>query len=552
MKRTIIKGTLFLMLTGVGASSCGDFLTITPLNGVVVENYWEKKSEVESVITACYYEMENADFIRRVIMWGEMRGDNVTDNSELQKDNNLYYFYTNNITPSNPWVSWAAFYNVINLCNTILHYAPQAQEKDGNYSESELQTHEAEARAIRALCYFYLIRSFEKIPLVAQATIGDDVDFKTDASTEDEVLDFIIEDLEWAEIYIWDRKYFEDRAEQKGRLNKQSVRALLADVHLWRGDYAQCAEYCQQIINEKIDDYNTLQQEMSAGDYSTYAYEGDLALYNGYPLQDASVNYGSYTTDYPYYMIFYLGNSFESIFELQYSLENRSSGNEGVTYFYGEHSQNNGRLNAATYLTNQTTGSLFANTADSRLTTNTSYNGVTADAAYVVYKFRGIPQTSSGSVTHSLRTTAENWVVYRLTDVMLMRAEALAYIGGEENCQEAFNLVQAVNSRGCRGASNLQYNADEIKTLVLEERQRELMFEGKRWYDLVRMVRHSENPSQTMSVLRNTYLLRRYSSNGSDAVARIGSLDNLFLPIYQEEIDVNPLLEDDQNPAYIY
>ena len=415
----------------------------------------------------------------------------------------------------------------------------------------ELQTHQAEARAIRALCYFYLVRSFERLPLVTQATIGDDVDFKVDASGEDAVLDLIIGDLEWAERYIWDRSYFEEREEQKGRMNKQAVRALLADVHLWRGDYEQCAEYCRQIIDEKIADYDKLQQEMASGDFSGYTFEGDLRLYNGYPLLNSSYNPTMYY-DYPYEMIFYTGNSFESIFEMQYNLEYRSNGNEGVTFFYGAHDNNNGRLDVATYMTTRTNGSLFDNMADKRLMTNTSYDGMNTSSAYVVYKFRGIPMISNGTVTHGLRSTAENWIVYRLTDVMLMRAEALAYMGGEENCREAFDLVTAVNSRACGGTSELQYDESQIKTLVLDERQRELMFEGKRWYDLVRMVRHSDNPTQTMSVLRNTYLLRRYKSNGNDAVARLGSLDNLFLPIYQNEIDVNPMLADDQNQAYVY
>ena len=115
--------------------------------------------------------------------------------------------------------------------------------------------------------------------------------------------------------------------------------------------------------------------------------------------------------------------------------------------------------------------------------------------------------------------------------------------GGEHSC----------GKRGVVTAAVIRVkHKDNIKQLVLDERQRELMFEGKRWYDLVRMVRHSESPTQTMSVLRNTYLMRKYQKNGQDAVTRLGSVNNLYLPFHQNEIDVNPLLAADQNPAYVY
>ena len=556
MKKTIITGALALAAFGggLGLSSCGDFLEITPLNGVVVENYWEKKSEVESVITACYYEMQNADFSRRVIAWGEMRGDNTGETSDLMNEKNLelYNFFTNNITPDNSWTSWSAFYNVINLCNTVLYYAPQTQARDGNYTMDELHTHEAEVKAIRALCYFYLIRSFEKVPLVTTATIGDDESFQVAASSEDVVLDFIVSELEWAQQYIWNRNYFSaDREKQKGRFNKQSVRALLADVCLWRGDYARCAELCQGIIDEKLADYATLQADMAAGNLTQYMYEGDVTLYNGYPLLNASSSDAG-SMDYPYFMIFYTGNSFESIFELQYDYEDRSAGNEGVTFFYGNHDGNlkMGLLSAATYLTNQGANDLFSNGNDTRLVAATGYDGSTTLDSYPICKIRTYPiESSGGGVGIVVRSTAENWIIYRLTDIMLMQAEALAYMGGDENCQKAFDLVQAVNLRACQGVSRLQYDEDEIKNLVLDERQRELLYEGKRWYDLVRMVRHADNPTQMMSTLRSR-LQRKYTSGGADAVARIGSLHNLFLPFCQTEIDVNPLLEADQNPAY--
>lgn len=228
MKKILKTGTLAMAVSlAAFTTSCGDFLDITPLNAVVVENYWEKKSEVESVITSCYFHMQDKGFSQRVIAWGELRGDNLTETSTMAaKEKELYDFYTNNIVPDNSWTSWADFYNVINLCNTILHYAPGAQAKDGNYSVDELRTHEAEAKSIRALCYFYLIRTFKKVPLVLQATIGDDVDFKVRASSEQDVLEQIIADLEWSEDYIWNKKFFDDERERKGRFNKLSVKAL--------------------------------------------------------------------------------------------------------------------------------------------------------------------------------------------------------------------------------------------------------------------------------------------------------------------------------------
>lgn len=541
MKKIIKVTSLAFVMAMGGLSSCGDFLDIEPTNAIVVENFWEKKSEVESVMAACYYHMQDAGFAQRVIAWGELRGDNLTETSTLSsKNQELYDYYINNITADNSWTSWADFYKVINLCNTILHYAPQAQEKDGNYSVEELHTHEAEALSIRALCYFYLIRTFKKVPLVMQATIGDDEPFPVAASDADEVLKQITADLEWAENYIWDRNFFDEAEERKGRFNKQSVKALLADVYLWKGEYERCAGLCQEIMDEKMADYRTMQEEINNGNYLTATLEGMLTLYNGYPLLD-----NSYMDHYANTMIFYTKNSFESIFELQY-ISNYRGNNEGIKFFYGDHSDDaSGLVNSASYLIQQTPEALFADANDQRLLEGTGYDGVTS-ISYPIHKYRWVIQNGS----EYMRGNPENWIVYRLTDVMLMKAEALAYMGGEENCQEAFDIVMAVNARACNGRSSLVYDAEKIKTTVLDERQRELLFEGKRWYDLMRMVLHSDNPTNTMSTLRS-YVQRRYQSGGKDAVARMGSVDNLYLPFNQGEMDVNPLLEPDQNQAYV-
>jgi len=536
MKKIIVS-----VIAATTLCACNDMLELKPLNAVVVENYWEKESEVEAVVLSCYYEMQNADFTKRLIAWGELRSDNITETSALQQNTDLFNLYNNNITTSNSWNSWAAFYNVINLCNTVLYYAPQAQSNDGNFSEETLHSYEAEVRSIRALCYFYLIRTFQKVPLVLDATIGDDESFQVKASSEEEVIAQIITDLTYAEEYIWDKEYFDNVTERKGRFNKQSVKALLADVYLWNGDYELCNDVCDDIIAEKINEYNDQQKEVLSGVYTSQTVNGDLALYEGYPLID-----GSQDVHYAYNRIFVTGNSFESILEIQYDYANRAAGNEGITYFYGNMSNwGSGILNAASWLVDQ--GNLFTDANDIRMFENTGYNGTSTSESYYIRKYRTTYENSSDG---NLRSTAPNWIVYRLTDIMLMKAEALAYIGGTENAEEAFEIVKAVNERSCLGSSRLEYNTANIKEIVLDERQRELISECKRWYDLMRMVRHSDNPTQAMSTLRNSYLMRKYEKNGKDAVARLASVNNLYLPFAQSEIEVNPLLEEDQNPAY--
>ena len=535
-------GLAAVLVGSLTLTSCSDFLTIKPLNDVVVENYWEKKSEVAAVVASCYYDMQKAAFTQRLIAWGELRGDNVTETSNLQNNTTTYDFFTNNITTNNYWNDWSAFYNVINLCNTVLYYAPQTQQVDGTFTAEELHSYEAEVKAIRSLCYFYLVRTFKKVPLVTTASIGDDVDFKVPASSEEDVLGFIETELKEASQYIWNRTYFDDNADRKGRFNKQSVKALLADVYLWEGKYQECADLCGEILSEKKAEYEKQQQEMENGTYSSYVSNGALSLYEGYPLID-----GSQSSHYAYNWLYYTGNSFESILELQFTQEANLE-NSGISFFYGDRSNvGSGLLNAASFLCVNDASSLFSDENDERLFENTGYESGKTSSAYYVRKYRYYYGDANQG---TLRATFANWIVYKLTDIMLMRAEALAYLGGDANSEEAFALVKAVNERYCGGESKLTYDASNIKKMVLDERQRETLFEGKRWYDLVRMVRHADDPVKAMSELRSSYLIRKYGRNGQDAVARMGSLNNLFLPYYQSEVDVNPLLKPDQNPSY--
>ena len=121
---------------------------------------------------------------------------------------------------------------------------------------------------------------------------------------------------------------------------------------------------------------------------------------------------------------------------------------------------------------------------------------------------------------------------------------------------QAFSLVNAVNKRAL--CQNLAQMTDTLvrgtytskknfETLVLKERQRELMFEGKRWFDLVR---HSQRNGNTDDLV--TLTLRKHQSSGGTGVGMIKNhlkkMDAIYWPYNLDETKVNLNLE--QNKAF--
>ena len=137
-------------------TGCSDFLDVLPLNDVVLENYWTKKSDVTSVLMGCYESLQSEDCITRMGLWGEVRSDNMKMGVSSSQD--LEQLVKENILPSNVFCNWAAFYQTINRCNIMIYYAPQVQEKDPNYALSEMKANIAEATSLLFLPDTYIPR----------------------------------------------------------------------------------------------------------------------------------------------------------------------------------------------------------------------------------------------------------------------------------------------------------------------------------------------------------------------------------------------------------
>lgn len=494
-------------------SSCTNWLDIRPENEIVLEDFWQTESQASAVLSSCYRGMLLDAYLERMIVWGEIRSDNVVQGNSIRTD--LLRILDVNITPTNPYANWGAFYSVINYCNTFLHFAPGVLDRDQNFTLSKLRTYEAEALTIRALSYFYLVRAFREVPLILEPSISDTQDYIVQKSTEREVLDQIITDLTKALQFA--RSDFGKGSYNKGRITSNTVKAILADVYLWDQQYANCVEMCDRIIADPTLEIVSSDKFLSS--------------------------------------VFFSGNSTESIFELQYDKDVQH--NNTVNNFYGYENRQNGEFSFPAYLAkngqfspfNYAASALKESTKDLR--ENLFIGAVDMGDGYPIYKYALAQNIENADETFTPKyrpaSTTVNWVVYRLADILLMRAEALVQLNrSEDDLREALRMVNKTYLRSNTTADSLQFvtynNQNDMEKLVLRERQRELMFEGKRWFDLLRLVRRYNDPAVMLA-----YVSPKLTGDNMQ-IRKMSVIDGLYFPILKNEIELNPKLV--QNPFY--
>lgn len=556
---------------GILATSCTDYLTIIPADVVVEENFWQTKDQVNGMLATSYLKLFSSDAVAKAIVWGEVRSDNMTFPPSYNTD--IKNIVEANITDENGYCNWGIFYEAISNANLVLESAYKTLETDPDFTEGDLAVVEGEMYAMRALCHFYLVRTFRDIPLATHSA-KNDAEIPVYVQVHPlEALDFIMSDLDKAESKVMKSGAYSNPAQNLGRITRNAVLAMKADVNLWRAAFAkyyegteyklvnkdgtvyvnpsdaltyynQCIQNCETLI-KNMDNALLGDDDDKKGNKRDEFYSVYNLIPNRGEAKELTANHNSTAYD----AIFGAKNSSESIFELQVPSDDTSKGTvKGVLNVYG--TDNSPGLACVpqgfiekTYEEDDLRAYSFTNLKKFNQQSNASNSSI----CITKYVAKSSP---AGNYRKSGDWDA-NWILYRRTDVLLMMAEAMVTREGatEDDCRKAFDIVNAINTRSRMDTTDIKrpfkvndyLTADKAMELVRAERLRELSYEGKRWYDLVRLALRDKKTD-------NIKFVADKLESGAVVKTKMSTIDGLFMPIHINELRYNKNLK--QNPAY--
>ncbi|MGF1638129.1 MAG: RagB/SusD family nutrient uptake outer membrane protein [Cyclobacteriaceae bacterium] len=446
MKIKIILLISALILTQ-GCSN--DFINLAPVSQLNANNFYKTAEDFENAVNAVYDNLQNGNqYGDLLIFFGEVRSDNTTTQSIGGAGLDAAYFDIDffRVNTLNPLVAnlWTFSYRGISLANIVIGRAPTA---DFNPQLKERVI--AEAKFIRALTYFNLVRIYGEVPLVLNEVLDPREGLAHRRQSVDLIYDQIIEDLLDAEEGL----SVSYSGMNLGRATKGAAMSLLGKVYMTLGQYADAESKLREVIDLNV--YQLLD------DYANV-------------FDPANANHA------------------EIVFEVKFK---KGGIGEGSSFFNQFSPAEIGNI-----VTGAGSG-LGRNLPTEDLLNAYEANDLRKEASIIpgytnsAGNFVSFPFCGKFTDTPFLPgDTNDNWPVLRYADVLLLYAEAINENNGGPNIN-AYTYLNEVRQRaGLPIVENLNY--EQFKLAVENERRIELAFEGHRWFDLLRKGRAFEVMSQ--------------------------------------------------------
>lgn len=475
-----------LMLMTLGLSSCtGDFLNMSPSDQTTTKEAVTTLDDVKNAVNGLYALMASTYYYdASMFLYGDVKGDDIQPTYwSSGRTAYPFYFFDHSASVPNSGGLWGRPYYIIRNAFNILKAIDDGKVSGG---EEQLNEYKGEALACIALCYFDLTRVYgypyakdngasPGVPLLDHAiNYGETVDRNSVA----ECYDYIIDKLETAIPLL-------STSRNDGHINAYAARALLARAYLYCGKNKEAFGTADKLI-------------------------ADLKATGLYQLADHD----------HYVDMFAFSNKFgsEALFQIS-NTTTANPGRDGLSYllhWWGY---------AAVILTDDFAQMMKNDPNDVRGQLVATYQD-SGDGLYynLLLKY-------PGEKGYNVPSFDNNYTVIRLSEVYLIAAEAGLKAGGELRTYALAYLNDIVKRAN---PSAEVADADFTLDRVLLEREKELVGEGHRYFDMLR---------------NGKTIVRKGGKHLQNAPQEINwDYDKCVLPISRDEFTFNPNMA--QNEGY--
>lgn len=498
LNRIVLVGSMLLLTT---IFSCQKFLDIKPQSELTTGNAYNSAADLENALTGAYRAFYYEYYQWLNVLLGDMRADNSYIGGSGDPPLAEYDNVNVSVANSSNFNNWSQLYIGVGRCNVILDKIKTVD--DDALDANNLREHIiGQASFLRAFHYFQLVKTWGGVPIELNSNSADPGTTNLPRSTETEVYNQIVKDLEVAIANLPD-SYGSDKLNAE-KATKGAANALMAKIWAQRSDrdYTKVIQYCNAVIS-------------SPRGYALMPNYADLFDGNNY------------------------GNS-ESILEIAFQGGNWDVSNWGVELFLGledgwqKYCVPSKDLVAAY----DNEGDMIRKDANIIFVANTgwtddNWNPCNDNSVAVPFNYKQKHPDGWNS--------GDRPYLMRLGDIILLKAEAQNETGDMGGALVTLNQIRNRVSLPDVAATS----KEDLRMKILHERRLELAFEAQRWDDLVRLGLATEVMNNLQEV--------KYSCEDGVISAPIPINYNVedykwLCPIPQLERDANPNLT--QNPGY--
>lgn len=476
-------------------AGCSDFLDEKPENNTgTTGSFYKNTSDIEYALTSAYANLQASGYYsNNLVLMTDVRSDDLGTYSNAGANAGREYHIKIFTAQADNQIFrnvWAKIYETIYRCNNVISHI------DVVTGDKLKRQYEAEARFLRALSYFNIVRLWGAAPLILEPLTTAEVS-QCSRNSAGEIYAAIEADLLFASDVDNLPKSFSGA--NRGRATSLAAKGLLGKVYLQQGRYGEAKTVLGELVNS--DNAGTHELVADIADvFSTAPAHGSTATefknYTGWDPQKFNK---------------------EIMFAILFNKDISGEGRTALSYYSSQADINE-------ELKSSSPRCIYA-AEDRRPDLMLSIKGTNSDNALLIKYADVISSTSQ---------YAYSTPVLRWADVLLMYAEALNETGYDASASSP--ALQTLNSVRTRSYPQGEYTVadlpdqDAFRTAVLLERRLEFPMEMQRWFDLIR------------------------TGRAIGAIAKIGytiSGKDLLFPVPASEVNLrNDAEKFPQNPGY--